>query len=71
MVIIKIPSTGNGKEARIVNKRLCLSSLNSLHVTLTSNRNACLPVGRGFVTLTERLFPLNLKIIQEVSYGYS
>ena len=32
-------SDGKGNEARIVDKRLCLSSLCSLHVTLTSNRN--------------------------------
>jgi hypothetical protein len=32
-------SDGNGNEARIVDKRLCLSSLHCLDVTLTDNRN--------------------------------
>jgi len=32
-------SNGKGNEARIVDKRQCLSSLHSLHVTLTRNRN--------------------------------
>jgi hypothetical protein len=31
---------------------------NSLHVTLTANRNACLPVGRGFATLTLTHLPI-------------
>ena len=52
MVRVRMPALYHIRfRARIVNKRLRLSSLNSLHVTLTSNLNACLPVGRGFVTL--------------------
>jgi hypothetical protein len=35
----EVSSNGYGNDARIVNKRLRLSSLNSLHVTLTHNRN--------------------------------
>jgi len=37
--MIRVPFNSKGNEARIVNKRLRLSALNSLHVTLTDNRN--------------------------------
>jgi hypothetical protein len=36
---IRVLLNGNGSDARIAHKRLRLSSLNSLHVTLTGNRN--------------------------------
>jgi hypothetical protein len=43
---IKVSSHGNGEEARIVVKGQRFSSFISFYVTITGNRNACLPVGR-------------------------